>query len=197
MVHLNLEKSGINCQVFWFLLQLLRVFDLARGGKRRCIPISWATVNAAWRPSSSITAQLRSGEHMVPTSAIPRVSHEWCPHKSCPGERKKSLKSISIQKEPPCRATCSLEKARVGYVYGITCSALEMFQRQRKGIGSSTLLWAPEAQKDDGTQLHLKRCSRIVVCPLTTAAAVSRGSAAYMQARLSGIAFTEWSFLKP
>lgn len=110
---LNLEKSGINCQVFGFLLQLLCVFDLAREGKRRCIPISWATVNAAWRPSSSITAQLRSGEHMVPTSAIPRVSHEWCPHKSCPGERKKSLKSIAIQKEPPCRASCSLQTARV------------------------------------------------------------------------------------
>lgn len=147
MLHLNQEKSGINCQVFWFLLQLLQVFDLAREEKRHCIPISWATVKAAWRPSSSITAQLRSGEHMVPTSAIPRVSHEWCPHKSCPGERKKSLKSIYIQKEPPCRATCSLQMSTLGYVYGITCSALETFQRQTNSIDSSKLLWVPEAQK--------------------------------------------------
>lgn len=134
------------------------MFDLAREEKRRCIPISWATVKAAWRPSSSITAQLRSGEHMVPTSAIPRVSHEWCPHKSCPGERKKSLKSIYIQKEPPCRTTCSLQMSTLGFVYGITCSALEMVQRQTNGIDSAKLLRAPETQKDDGTQLHFKRC---------------------------------------
>lgn len=166
MGHLNQEKSGINCQEFWFLLQLLQVFDLAREEKRRRIPISWATVKAAWRPSSSITAQLRSGEHMVPTSAIPRVSHEWCPHKSYPGERKKSLKSIYIQKEPPCRATCSLQTARRGYVYSVTCSTLEMFQRQTNDIDSTKLLWAPEAQKDDGTRLHFKRSHRIVACPL-------------------------------
>lgn len=98
------------------------VFDLARDEKGRCIPISWATVKAAWRPSSSITAQLRSGAHMVPTSAIPRVSHEWCPHKSFPGERKKSLKSITIQKGPPWKTTCSLREATLGDVYGVTCS---------------------------------------------------------------------------
>lgn len=46
------------------------------------LPISWATVNAAWRPSSSMTAQLLSGEQMVPTSAIPRVSQEWWPQRS-------------------------------------------------------------------------------------------------------------------
>lgn len=82
-------KSGITCKVFWLLMQLLQVLYLAREQKRHCIPISWATVKAAWRPSSSITAQLRSGEHMVPTSAIPRVSHEWCPHKSCRGRKGK------------------------------------------------------------------------------------------------------------
>lgn len=46
------------------------------------LPISCATVNAAWRPSSSMTAQLLSGEQMVPTSAMPRVSQEWWPQRS-------------------------------------------------------------------------------------------------------------------
>lgn len=46
----------------------------------------------------------------------------------------------------------------LGFVYGITCSALEMVQRQTNGIDSAKLLRAPEAQKDDGTQLHFKRC---------------------------------------
>lgn len=158
MVHLNQKKSGINCQVFWVLWQLLQVFDLAREEKRRCVPISWATVKAAWRPSSSITAQLRSGEHMVPTSAIPRVSHEWCPHKSCPGERKKSLKSIYIQKEPPWTATCSAQMARLGNVYGVTCSGLEAFQRQIQSRNSSELLCNPEAQEDKEIQWHFRRC---------------------------------------
>lgn len=33
-----------------------------------------------------------------------------------------------------------------------------MVQRQTNGPDSAKLLWVPEAQKDDGTQLHFKRC---------------------------------------
>lgn len=82
-VPLNQEKSGINCGVFGLPCSWCKCLIWTGKRKRPCIPISWATVKAACRPSSSMTAQLRSGEHMVPTSAIPRVSHEWCPHKSC------------------------------------------------------------------------------------------------------------------
>lgn len=46
------------------------------------LPNSWAVVKAACKPSSSMTEQLRLGSHTVPTSAIPRVSHVWEPHKS-------------------------------------------------------------------------------------------------------------------
>jgi hypothetical protein len=57
----------------------------------RCPPISCATVKAAWSPSSSMTAQLLSGEQMVPTSAMPSVSHEWCPHRSYTGGTSKRV----------------------------------------------------------------------------------------------------------
>lgn len=46
------------------------------------LPNSWAVVKAACKPSSSMTEQLLLGSHTVPTSAIPRVSHVWEPHKS-------------------------------------------------------------------------------------------------------------------
>lgn len=39
-------------------------------------------VKAEGRPSSSITEQLRLGSHMVPTSAMPRVSQVEAPHRS-------------------------------------------------------------------------------------------------------------------
>lgn len=48
-----------------------------------CIPSSWAVVKAEGRPSSSITEQLLFGSHMVPTSAMPRVSQVDAPHRSC------------------------------------------------------------------------------------------------------------------
>lgn len=43
------------------------------------IPSSCDTVNAAWRPLSSITEQLLLGSHIVPTSATPRVSQSLYP----------------------------------------------------------------------------------------------------------------------
>lgn len=46
-------------------------------------PSSWAVVKAEGRPSSSITEQLLLGSHMVPTSAMPRVSQVEAPHRSC------------------------------------------------------------------------------------------------------------------
>ena len=48
-----------------------------------CIPSSWAVVKAEGSPSSSITEQLLLGSHMVPTSAMPRVSQVVAPHRSC------------------------------------------------------------------------------------------------------------------
>ena len=53
-----------------------------------CIPSSWAVVKAEGSPSSSITEQLLLGSHMVPTSAMPRVSQVVAPHRSCPGGEK-------------------------------------------------------------------------------------------------------------
>ena len=50
-----------------------------------CIPSSWAVVKAEGSPSSSITEQLLLGSHMVPTSAMPRVSQVVAPHRSCRG----------------------------------------------------------------------------------------------------------------
>lgn len=46
-------------------------------------PSSWAVVKAEGRPSSSITEQLLFGSHMVPTSAMPRVSQVEAPQRSC------------------------------------------------------------------------------------------------------------------
>lgn len=46
------------------------------------LPSSWAVVKAEGRPSSSITEQLLLGSHMVPTSAMPRVSQVDAPHRS-------------------------------------------------------------------------------------------------------------------
>lgn len=56
-------------------------------------PNSCAVVKAEGRPSSSITEQLLLGSHMVPTSAIPRVSHVVAPHRSCE-ENNYSVKSV-------------------------------------------------------------------------------------------------------
>lgn len=45
-------------------------------------PSSCAVVKAEGRPSSSMTEQLLLGSHMVPTSAIPRVSQVVAPQRS-------------------------------------------------------------------------------------------------------------------
>lgn len=46
------------------------------------LPSSWAVVKAVGKPSSSMTEQLLFGSHMVPTSAMPRVSQVVAPHRS-------------------------------------------------------------------------------------------------------------------
>lgn len=54
-----------------------------RNRRAGALPSSWAVVKAEGSPSSSMTEQLRLGSHMVPTSAIPSVSHVVAPHRSC------------------------------------------------------------------------------------------------------------------
>ena len=59
-------------------------------------------------------------------------------------------------------------------IYGITCSALETVQRQTNGIISAELLQAPETQKDDGTQLHFKRCPGLWLVPYKSSHSINK-----------------------
>lgn len=58
------------------------VYWMVDGAGKTHSPSSWAVVKADGRPSSSITEQLLFGSHMVPTSAMPRVSQVEAPHRS-------------------------------------------------------------------------------------------------------------------
>lgn len=58
------------------------------------LPSSWAVVKADGSPSSSMTEQLLLGSHMVPTSAMPRVSQVVAPHRSCQVEEKQSQTKV-------------------------------------------------------------------------------------------------------
>lgn len=64
----------------------------------RSSPSSWAVVKAEGRPSSSITEQLLFGSHMVPTSAMPRVSQVEAPHRSCTKHKPQTNFGCNVQR---------------------------------------------------------------------------------------------------
>lgn len=103
-VHLNREKSGINCQVFGSCCSCYKC--LIWPGKTKGPAYQFR--EPRWR--------LRGGHHLQSQHSCARenIWSQRLPFPGChmndahinpaPGERKKSLKSIYIQKEAPCKS---------------------------------------------------------------------------------------------
>lgn len=116
------------------------------------LPSSWAVVKAEGSPSSSMTEQLLLGSHMVPTSAMPRVSQVVAPHRSCqveekqsqakvkdgnrrdPKKRKGILRALPLPSRP--RSFSQIFLAKVSWAYSWNQPRLKEVAPRRKFCGS-------------------------------------------------------------